>query len=211
MLNIDHRYLFILGFYLEGNLGAAFRDWEEEGLVQMYLGFAQGGVQNGLGEFKNGTSGFVYGFDMGYQWTRLFSGEVGWYYLSSMHYTVPDGTIVPPGNTMKFRNWLAYIGVKFNYPIYEGLYVVAKLGAGYLDLRVKNSFIPALGLPNRGDFWAPLFAFGLQYYFDWVWSINAQYMFMPGFTRRPIDGMIRKVPSPHSNIVTFGIGYKCAI
>lgn len=199
------------GFYFEGSLGAAFRDWEEEGLVQIYLGLAQGGVQNGLGQFKNGKAGFVYGFDMGYQWTRLLSGEIGWYDLSSMQYTVPDGYTVPPGNTMKFRNWLAYIALKFSYPIYEGLYVVAKLGAGYLDLRVKNSFIPALGLPNRGDFWAPLFAFGLQYYFNWVWSINAQYMFMPGFTRRPTNGMIQKVPSPHSNIVTLGVGYKFAI
>lgn len=199
------------GFYVEGNFGAAFRDWEEEGRVQIYLTLAQGGFQNGFGEFDNGQGGLLYGFDMGYQWTRLFAAELGWYRLPRMQYSVPQGYVIPADNTMTFRNWLAYIALKFNYPLYERLYVTAKLGAGYVDTRVKNSFIPVQGLPGRGDFWAPLFAFGLQYYFNWNWSISAQYMFVPGFTRVPQDGMIRTVPSPHSNIVTVGVGYKAAL
>lgn len=198
------------GFYLEANLGAAFRDWEEEGLLQDYIIIAQGGTA--IGGFDDGKSGLVYGFDIGYQWSRLFSGELGYFRLPSVVYTVPQGNLIVASNTMKIRaRYLAYVALKFNYPIIENLYVSAKFGAAYLDTEATFSFIPVLGLPQKDDYWTPLFAFGLQYYFNWNWSINAQYTFVPGYARRPTTGMFRKVPVPHANIVMFGVGYKFAV
>lgn len=198
------------GFYIEANLGEAFRDWEQEGLLQDYIAIAQGGTA--FGRFVNGESGFLYGFDIGYQWSRLFSAELGYFRLSSLEYTVPPGNVILFGNMMKIRSrYIAYIALKFNYPIFDGLYVFAKLGAAYLDTEVNFTFIPVSGLPQKADFWAPVSAFGLQYYFNWNWSINAQFLFLPGYPRRPLDGIFRKIPVPHANIITVGVGYKFAV
>ncbi|WP_423063511.1 outer membrane beta-barrel protein [Candidiatus Paracoxiella cheracis] len=154
----------------------------------------------------------MYGFDIGYQWNRLFSAELGYLRLSSMNYYVPLGVIIQDGNLMRIRSrYVAYVALKFVYPIIQNLYVTAKLGAAYLDNEVTFSFIPVSGLPQKADYWAPVFAFGLQYYFNWDWSINAQYMFLPGYPRRPLDGIFRKIPVPHANIVTVGVGYKFAV
>jgi len=198
------------GFYLEANLGEVFRDWEQEGLLQDYIIIVQGGTA--IGGFKNGEAGFIYGFDMGYQWNQLFSAELGYFRLPSMEYSVPQGSLIAANNTMKIRaRYLAYVALKFNYPIIENLYVSAKIGAAYLDTEVIFSFIPVSRLPQKDDYWTPLFAFGLQYYFNWNWSLNAQYVFVPGYARRPTTGVFTKAPVPNANIVTFGVGYKFAI
>lgn len=198
------------GFYIEANLGITFRDWEQAGQLQDYIIIAQGGTA--IGGFDHGNTGFAYGFDFGYQWNRLFSGELGYFRLPSMKYSVPEGNLITANNSMKIRSrYLAYVALKFNYPIIDNLYASAKLGAAYLDTEATFSFIPVSGLPQKSDYWAPLFAFGLQYYFNWNWSINAQYTFVPGYARRPTTGIFTRVPVPNANIVTVGVGYKFAI
>ena len=198
------------GLYIEAQFGYLMRDWEESTTYQAYINAAQGGGPP-FGGFKNGEHGTTDGIVLGYQWSHYFGAEISWNRLARVLYSVPPGLPIPGGNTIRERSWMAYIALKFDFPITGGLYLISKAGAADVNVRSRFSFIPVLGLPGRGSFWAPIFAVGLQYYFDWNWSINAQYMHVNGYGRTPLDGILRKVPSPHSDMFTVGFGYKIAI
>ncbi|OGO95581.1 MAG: hypothetical protein A3F41_03960 [Coxiella sp. RIFCSPHIGHO2_12_FULL_44_14] len=161
-----------------------------------------------FGPFSHGKGGFTLASALGYQWGQYIAAEVGAVRFPTMIYYVPAGVRVGQGSSARFRGWMSFIALKLNVPVVRGFYLFAKLGAGSIANSVKFEFIPIAGLPQRGDYWAPITAFGMQYYINWNWSLNLQYLFVPGFARRPLDGLIRKSPAPDSYLITLGISYK---
>ena len=198
------------GFYVEVGPGVGYRNWVRQFAALHYIADLQGGAQNGFGTYLNGKDGFIGVGDMGYQWGRVISSEIGFYQIYDMLYTVPPLYVVGEGSLMTFRSWVAYIGFKFSYAVYRNLYVIGKLGAGYSDINVKMNFIPALASSIKGDYWSPIFGFGLQYYFDWNWSISFHYMFFPANTRAEPNLLLKDPPTPNTSLFTLTIGYKLA-
>lgn len=198
------------GLYFEAQAGYVSRDWEQETAVQLYLTSLQGNFTT-VGSYTGGRGGFTDGLVMGYQWYHYFSVEAGWNALPDMKYNIPTGSLVDVGNSVKVRTWFGYLAFKFAFPVYYQLYIMAKCGAAYVDNRVDLTFIPRNGVLKQGDYTTPMFAFGAQYYFGWNWSINLQYMFIPGYALRSQTGNLYIVPSPNSNMITLGAGYKLAI
>ena len=199
------------GIYFEGNAGFSLADWEEDEPVQNYISLFQGQGAP-FGTFNHGKGGFVGNLLIGYQWNKHFGAEIGWARFVTMTYYIPNGTIIGAGSSAKFRTWVGYFALKIMVPFYaDNFFMFGKLGVADMTNRVKLDFIPAQGVPGKGDYWAPLFAFGFQYYITWEWSVNLQYMFIPGLPQIPFDGILREAPMPPSNIVTAGLGYKLAI
>lgn len=198
------------GVYIEGNLGYAIHDWRPTQIV--VSPFANNRVANGAG-------GFIFGFDMGYQFNQYFSLEGGWYYYP----TVRGAILQRAGLTAEVHTWFAYLGGKFTMPVWRNTYVYGKLLAAYYNSR-SNRLLPTtasiqavgrvaagVGIPtstNGSSTWFnPLFAAGIQYYFNENFSINVQYMYAPPFDKRSSS----RYGVPESHIFTLGIGYKFVI
>lgn len=199
------------GVYLEANAGYAFRNWRNNGLLQQYIVTFQGGSV--FGPFDNGRDGGTVGVVLGYQFNQFISLEGGWNYLPQMRYIVPRGNTLALGNDMTVNSWLAYLAVKLAVPIYPSLYLFGKLGAAYLRNRAsfsQGSLAAVAGamLPTIGSYWAPLFAGGLQYYFNWHWSISFQYLYARGYRKTPLGSSLTHFPSPDTNLFTLGFGFR---
>ncbi|AML48291.1 hypothetical protein AYM02_02820 [Coxiella burnetii] len=197
------------GVYVEGLYGYASRDWESYLPYQTYVAALQGDGPP-FGPFvKRGKGGSVAGVDVGYQWNRYFAAEIGWIHLPTVRYLVPSGLPVADGRISE-HSWLGYIALKLAFPICGNLYAYSKVGAAGLNIRTRINFTPVNDLTQNGDFWSPLFAVGLQYYLNWYWFFTLQYLHVNGYGRAS-SGAIQKLPSPHSDLFTFSVGYKLAI
>ncbi len=176
------------GVYLEGLAGYDFRDW---GKVADFTGIST----------SNETGGFSGGFDLGYQFNQYFSLEAGWLYLPQLKETLGN-------NTDKISNWAAYGGFKVQAPILVNrLYAFAKLAAAYNYAKASGNNVVGVNYNGNNNYWTPLYAFGLQYYFNENLSIGGEYVNIPGLEK--INTASKR--TPNSNIILFTLGYKFAI
>lgn len=203
------------GFYIEVNGGYSYRNWRDDGLFQNYVTLAQLGIIPG--SFSNGQNGLTVGADLGYQVNDFIALETGWYDLPQMRYTVATGNVVHAGNNILVQSWLFYFGGKLMVPIYrQKLFLFGKLAAAYLHNQASytvalSNVVNGLNLPTSGNFWAPLFAAGVQYDITWSWAINMQYLFVEGNSHTPYGSLPTTLASPDTNLFTIGVAYKFAI
>lgn len=189
------------GVYIEGNVGYALRNWLNDTSnvfgVAKSLGF--------LTSSSNGRGGFTGGADVGYQFNQYFSVEAGWMYLPRIKGTFNVSI------SGKVDSGLAYGAFKITAPVYENTYIFGKLGAGYVYNSMRGfpagATFPSTDLTNGvtdSKFWNPLWAAGIQYYFNPNTSINFQYMNIAGYHRSSDSNF--SVPDAH--LFTVGLGYK---
>lgn len=184
------------GVYLEGNAGYTTRNWTQD--TSTTYGISN--LVNTLTSPSNMTGGFTGGADIGYQFNEYWALEGGWFYLPTV-----KGTI----NTVSSRvnNGLVYIAVKGNLPVYENTYIFGKLGGGYTYNNLKGTtFLSTDRSVNvtHSQYWNPIFAVGIQYYFTPNWSANFQYLYNPGYHNSSSQDFF----APVANMFTAGIGYK---
>lgn len=172
------------GIYAEGNIGYAIHNWLQDGST------------NGLSSTSNGRGGFAGGVDVGYQFNQYFSVEGGWVYLPRFKTTINHTT------ALKVNSGIAYGAVKVTAPIYENTYIFGKLGAGYVYNRASGDLRSSA--TNKSDYWNPLWAAGVQYYFNQNLSINVQYMNIAGYHKASSSNFA----SPETHLFTVGLGYK---
>lgn len=192
------------GVYVEGNLGYACRSWLKD--ASTIVGFAKETAV--LGSTARGNGGFTFGNDLGYQFSQYFAIEGGWYYLPKLKFTtnIKISSLVP--GSYNIKSGMAYGVFKGMAPVYTNTYVFGKLGIAYTYNR-SSAALPTLKPPfnvtSRSNFWNPLFAAGVQYYFIPNCSVNAQYAFVPGY-RGASFSRFSTVPVVH--LFTVGLGYK---
>lgn len=195
------------GIYLEVNLGYAHIDCRNYAL----------GIPNFGGQFSTGLSntlgGFSVGPDIGYQFNEYWSLEAGWYYLPEVRGTAPVVVSVGPFIADKATAWFAYLAGKLMIPIYTDTYIFAKVGGAYRQTRLTANAAavnPVTGqsLPITGRYWTPLFGAGIQYYITPNWSINAQYLYVPGYQRFIPATRNNRLNVPSASIILAGVGYK---
>lgn len=176
------------GIYVEGNIGYAIRNWLQDPLTPI-------AILSSISSTSNGRGGFAGGVDIGYQFNQYFSVEGGWVYLPRAKSTVNNA------GSVKINSGIAYGAIKLTAPIYENTYVFGKLGAGYVYNRLSGSLSSATSSSN---YWNPLWAAGVQYYFNQNLSINLQYMNVAGYHRSSDSNFA----SPDTHLFTVGLGYK---
>jgi len=198
------------GIYLEVNLGYAHIDWRNYALgIPNFGGPLSTSISNTLG-------GFSAGANIGYQFNEYWAFEAGWYYLPKVRGTTPTPPSVSPFVDVKATAWFAYFAGKLMLPIYQDTYIFAKIGGAYRETRLSAdaAFLnPVTGqpLPIRGRYWVPLFGAGIQYYITPNWSLNAQYVRIPGYQRAIAATTRNRLNVPAANILTAGVGYKFLI
>lgn len=176
------------GTYLEGELGYGVRDW---GNTQVFTGTST----------QNQDGGFSAGFDVGYQFNEFISLEGGWLYF-------PQFSETALGVSDTLTGWAAYGGLKFTIPLIQDLFIFSKIAAAYNQWSGSNNVVVnAVNYSGDNNYWAPLFGFGLQYYFNQNISINAEYIFVNGNEAQTTA----QGRTPNENLFLAGLGYKFAI
>jgi opacity protein-like surface antigen len=199
------------GFYIEGNLGYAYRPWQNN--VPTIFGLAnQLGI---LSSTSNINGGFTGGADIGYQFNQFFAIEGGWNYLPKVSGTVGADLVGVTPVSLSITSGLAYAAFKGTAPIYNNTYIFGKLGAVY-TYNSSNVRLPSTNIINnvttgvvpttttQSNYWNPMLAAGIQYYFTPSWSVNVQYAYIPGFQQSSSSRFI----TPESQLITAGLGYK---
>lgn len=183
------------GAYVEDNVGYVYRPWRSD--VTTVPGTPKNfGV---LSSSSNGNGGFTFGGDLGYQFNQYFSVEGGWFYLPKAKFTI-DPT------TFRINAGVAYAALKAMASVYENAYVFGKLGVAYTYNQSNVAFLSSdlTKVVRSSNYWNPLFAAGVQYYFTPNWSMNAQYTFVPGYRSASSSCFV----APVVHLFTVGIGYK---
>lgn len=198
--------------YVQGDVGGASVNWR---------GFASGafaGTTNqrisGNVVSNNGKGGFTAGAALGWNFMEHLSVEAGWFWLPRVSGRTGAATVSVPPNTavdtnvsnVTVQSWFAYFAAKGDINLMDNLDLFAKLGVsyrrvGYEDTQV-NTLVQFTG--NKGGYWSPMFALGLQYHFSDAFYGDAQWMHVPGHNRAGRQS--RNAPS--ANLFTLGLGYR---
>lgn len=182
------------GVYAEDNAGYVYRPWKSD--VTTVPGTPR---NSGLSSSSSGNGGFTFGGDLGYQLSQYFSVEGGWFYLPKAKFTINP-------TTFKIKGGIAYAALKAMASIYENTYVFGKLGMAYTYNQSSVAFLSSdlTKVVSSSNYWNPLFAAGVQYYFTPNWSVNTQYTFVPGYRSTSSSCFV----APVAHLFTVGIGYK---
>ena len=190
------------GIYLETDIGYADVDWRNYALGITNFTSAASPTSNTMGGFSVSGVG-------GYQFDEFWSLEGGWFYLPEVSGTVNNVSAIA-------RGWFVYGAAKLTMPIHPDIYVFGKFGAAvrYTYLSATSALTHLLTgqvLPVSAYYWTPLFAVGIQYYFTWNWSVNAQYLRVPGYQRFISAASTNNLNVPAINLLTVGLGVKIGI
>lgn len=208
------------GIYLEGNVGYAARNWLKSAPTPFGISNLSNVSGGGIASTSNLRGGFTGGVDVGYQFNQYFAVEAGWMYLprAKATFNTSDATFnavnsqsVATPFTASVNSGLAYGAFKMSAPVYENTYIFGKLGAGYVYNRAKGlpagvTFSSTNGSAGvtRSSYWNPLWAAGVQYYFNPSLSVNFQYMNIAGYSK----ASSKNFAAPSTNLFTVGVGYK---
>ena len=168
----DMRAIDSVGVYLEGLVGYnryAFKEALHSGLP-----------------WDNGMGNWAFAADLGYQFQKYFSAELGGIY-----------TLRAKEAGVTHRPWYAFLAGKFSIPVCGKARVFTKLGAGYQKLIDKGGESQGNGGPVLGA--------GLSYHFTPQFYMLGQWLRFTGQT---------KVGTPKTsapNIFLIGFGYKFAM
>ncbi len=211
--------MYYSGFYADFDIGWGGSRWSH------FLG----GVMNPTGQAlvstlkgsvtKNGDGGFSWGGNLGYQFNQYFSVEVGAYDLESVKGTV--GVSIPIQNnnpipissgSVKVSSWALYMAGKIAVPLFYHLDMFGKMGMAFRFLNYSGAGIANATAIEAGSnhfindqhYATWLAGVGLQYWFTSNWSVNAQYLHIPGYNRAQEVAM----QSPNVNLILGGMGYK---
>lgn len=188
------------GIYIDLNIGYANTDWRNYGLSPPNF------TGDGTNLYQT-LGGFTFGGDLGYQFNQFWNIEAGWFYVPLVRGTF-DGV------QASAQGGFGYGAGKISVPIIHDFYFFGKFGIAYRYTRLYASapqFFIGQSLPINGRYWAPLFGLGVQYYFEWAWSINVEYLRVPGYETIISEGTSNRLNTPPMNVITVGIGYKLAI
>lgn len=206
------------GFYIDVDVGYGESDW----------GHFAGGIFNPTGRAatpgtvtNNASGGFAWGGDIGYAFNQYFGFELGAYDLADVDGTVGLGVsngaeLLPPPNpssgNLRVESWILYAAGKLSIPLFENFDMFGKVGIAFRWLDYSGSGVNgptagALGARyfiNNQHFATWIAGVGLQYWFTPEWSMNVQYLHIPGYYKAQELAQ----QAPKVNLIVAGIGYK---
>ncbi len=177
------------GVYVQGHLG-----YDQTGWQSMTTNTLQGITFNYT---KNANGGFVFGGDVGYEFSKYFAAEFGGFKFATTKVTVtPPTSAAQTGN---LKEYALYGALVMAVPVFTpNVFAFGKFGVGYQNVSVDNTS-PFLKSNNHVG---PVFAAGLGYSFNMGLALTAQWMRFSGKT----DLKGGKF-APNPNVWTGSIGY----
>lgn len=168
--------------YVDLHAGYAQSNWVDFNASVMGTGIAY------FSPVDNRHGGFTGGVDTGYAYSQNLAFDFGWFYLPSVKGDVnSNGTTAgaPAGSTATVDSWFAYAAAKFSVPLMRSINLFGKAGLAYRQLSYDAPNTPSqlVTATRRGNYWAPVFATGIQYLND-NWTFGIQYLYLPGNTHR---------------------------
>lgn len=207
------------GIYIDVDAGWAHSDWANfwGGIYNTAaMAPAGGGISSG------GGSGFTWGADLGYQFNRNLSAELGWYQFRKVvgAQAVAVAAVTSGLTNVATRSWILYFAGKLSIPVYDNIDLFGKAGLVWRNLSRSG---PGMGLipvnnaiPTSSHYWAPFLGFGGQWWLTHAWSLNLQYMHVPSYSRSAGPSLTVTAAndvakqSPSVNMIVAGVGYKFA-
>jgi opacity protein-like surface antigen len=169
------------GVYLEGLVGYNRYAFED----------SYGTFQDG--SWDNGTGNWAFGADIGYQFHRYMSVELGGIYTLRAKADFP-------GDSYKMNPWYAYLAGKLAVPVYDNVSVFTKLGVGYQRTKAKLSSDSSD--THKESATGAMFGAGVTYNFTPAVYMSGQWL---RFTGKVKDGY---TDNTAPNIFLLGLGYK---
>ena len=183
------------GLYVDVDIGLARANW---------LYYTSNANHKSL-KFSNGRSGFVWGGDLGYQFTRYLSLELGAYKLAKFEVKTPGSGL------FSISSWLGYVAAKLSVPITKQISLFGKAGLAVTSIKKQR----ALGITKaviKDRFVSPILALGGQWDFVSNWSVNAQMIYIPvRMEGSSLDSAIENTKNhPNEYLFLVGVSYKFA-
>jgi len=159
-------------------------------------------------DWTHGTGNWSVGADVGYQWNKYFSGELGGVYLFSSKYNDASAS-----GQVTFKPWTAYLAGKVAVPVVDNVSLFGKFGVGYVRQKVSQgagTAMPGVANYDTGSHWGPMFGVGVAYHWTSNIYVDGQYLRFAGAVKTDASGnKSTYVPSP--NVFLLGVGYKFAM
>lgn len=190
--------------YVEGNLGYVRSNWSLTPVAVNPFANNAGTVVTTGG---NGTGGFTFGFALGYNFIKHFSGELGWDWIPQANGT---GRILPVANNgLNVSSWVIYLAGKLDVPVMDNVDLFGKLGAAYRSLSWGGAGATGVALNPSGNtgYWSPMFGAGLQYSWNDNFYILAQWKHIMS----NINNASVSQRAPQADFFTLGLGYRFAV
>lgn len=189
------------GFYGEIDFGTAYRSWLND-VTTLPGDLSRTGM---VLASTRGNEGYAGGMVLGYQFSQNLSLEGIGFYLPRASFKFDSSANVP---NLNINSFLYCASLRIRAQVTENTYIFGKLGAAY-TYNKSNNAIASSDLSTdtqKSAFWNPLFDTGIELYVSPSWSINVQYMYIPGFHKASSNGF----PAPDTQLLTVGIGYNMA-
>jgi opacity protein-like surface antigen len=155
-------------------------------------------------QWHNGFGNVALGADIGYQFQRYFSVELGGIYTfyGSLE---PQNKIPGAPDTMKLQPSYAYLAGKVSTPIYNNFSAFAKLGAGYQQINVTDDgklFGEDIG---NASYLGLMLGAGIAYHITPAVYVSGEWLHFANGTS--LDNNV-SVATPAPNLFLLGVGYK---
>jgi len=158
--------------------------------------------------WHNGSGNWTLGADIGYQFQRYLSAELGGIYTFYGALEPQDKSPGAPGS-LKLQPSYAYLAGKFSMPVYNNFSVFAKLGAGYQKIYITTNGAEFLGSGVTSESnWGPMLGAGIAYNFTPAFYVSGEWLY---FTNSVGLGPNGSISTKTPNIFLLGVGYKFAM
>ncbi len=146
---------------------------------------------------KNDNGGFVWGGDIGYQWTSWMAFELGGFMLPTTDITVTPNQ--EPSSSGDIKGSIIYLAGKLSHPIKDNMSLFTKAGVNYQDTRASDSL--QFGISSN-HYFGPFFGVGISYAFKPNLYAKVEYDRASGQADHSNDDY-----APNPNIFVAGLGY----
>lgn len=201
-----------IGYYVEGQVGYGAQDYYSDFNWSAHSGV----LNNNNGNVRGGLTG---GLDFGYTLNDRIAVELGWTYLPRVNVAGDDSSGVNALPSVYLTSWALYLAAKYvaQLPWLNNTDWFFKVGAAYRRAEVSNTAaVTSSGaLPistGTSGYVRPMFATGLGYSFNDIWSGALQYAYYMGssssFPYTSASGLSGSMGTRSVNVITLGVAYK---
>ena len=172
------------------------------------------------GTWKNGKSGFSFGANLGYQFSKTWGVEVGYQWMPKSKLTAIAGTAgnyIPAldlNDSIEVKSHIIDAAIKGTMGVSDAVSAFAKIGFAYTSNEVKLNDGGVVAKKDTNSTNA-LFGFGLAYHIDSNWHVSVEWNHVVGGKKlssataatlgaAPAAGVLS---APYANLFKFNVGY----
>ena len=162
------------GVYIEGMVGGGYHVNHKF----LFSDDSPYGPYFGPSYWSHTSWSWTLGADIGYQFNRYLSAELGGFWLQKTEAKKDNPGFGPERKNLWFQNWLGYIAAKMTIPVMDNFDLFAKAGVGVNHWRWGKDWNDQDFTKRSFNGFGPVFAVGGSYKFgaDHNAAVSLQYM-----------------------------------